>query len=76
MKNILLSVCVAGCAIGGTAFAAPPVGLSSASEVALRALAPDVLSHDLSPLQVREINNEVHSDDGITLADVRRIVSR
>ncbi|MDB6454613.1 hypothetical protein [Falsirhodobacter sp. 20TX0035] len=62
-------------AFAGVASAASS-NLSSASEVTISTLAPDVQVDTLTPIQVREINNSVSSDEGLTQPQLRTILAQ
>ncbi|WP_435166187.1 hypothetical protein [Falsirhodobacter sp. 1013] len=61
-------------AFAGMASAASS-NLSSNAQVTLATLAPTVQLDTLTPLQVREINNAVASNDGLSQPELRTILA-
>ena len=76
MKRIALTTAAALFALTGVASAQSAVPLTSASQVTLSTLAPDLDTGALTPVQVRRINAEVASNDGLTASQIRTIVAR
>lgn len=74
MKRIAIASAAALFALTGIASAQSATSLTSASEVTLSTLAPNLDTSALSPLQIREINSAVASDNALTSAQIRTIV--
>jgi hypothetical protein len=73
MKSLILAS-AALIAVGGAAFAQNAPALSSAAEVTLSTLAPNLDAASLSPVQVNRINAQVGANEGLTQSDIRTIV--
>ncbi len=74
MKRIAIAA-AALIAVAGVASAQSAPALTSATQVTLQTLAPSLDTASLTPLQVRELNSRVSSDNGLTIAQIRTIVA-
>lgn len=76
MKRIALASAAALVALTGMASAQSATALTSATQVTLSTLAPGLDTSSLSPIQIRELNGAVESDNGLTVAQIQTIVAR
>ena len=70
----IFAVIVTGMIVVSNSASAQPV-LNSASLVTLSTLAPEATEASLSPVQIREINDAVSSDRGLSRSDILRILA-
>ncbi|MDH2328558.1 hypothetical protein QCN27_17035 [Cereibacter sp. SYSU M97828] len=75
MKRIALASAAALVALTGMASAQSASALTSATQVTLSTLAPNLDTSSLSPIQVRQLNDAVNSDNGLTTAQIKTIVA-
>lgn len=75
MKSLILASATL-IAVGGAAFAQNAPALTSAAEVTLSTIAPELNTSDLTAVQVNRINAEVASSNGLSQSQIRSIVGQ